>query len=162
MASLPHDLIALGDFNLHVDTPSTQTSQFLEILESFDLQQNVDFPTHIHRHSLDLIITSTALDLASVFPSDRISDHFTVIAEFHTPVQAPIERKTVKYRNIRAINTDTLKSDLLESELVVNPRHTATDLANQYNDTLTTILNKHAPLITKKVSPKPQNPWMTD
>ena len=49
----------------------------------------------------------------------------------------------------------------LSSELIVNPCDTAADLATQYNDSLSTILNKHAPLITKKVSPKSPNPWMT-
>lgn len=161
MASLPHDLVVLGDFNLHVDTSSSQTSQFLDILASFDLQQNVDFPTHIHGHALDLIITSTALDLASVYSSDRISDHFTVIAEFNIPVQTQNERKNIRYRNIKAINIDALMRDLRESKLIVDPFDKASDLANQYDDTLSTILNKHAPLITKKVSPKPPNSWMT-
>ena len=112
MASLPQDLIVLGDFNLWVDVPSNQTSQFSDILASFDLQQNVDFPTHIKGHSLDLIITSTSLDLASVFPSDRISDHWTVIAEFNISVRTQNERKSIKYRNIKAINIDASKRDL--------------------------------------------------
>jgi exonuclease III len=48
MSTLPNDLVLMGDFNLHVDTPSSDTDQFNDILESFDLEQRVDFPTRIH------------------------------------------------------------------------------------------------------------------
>ena len=56
----------MGDFNLHVDTPSSDVRQFSEILESFDLDQRMGFPIHIHGHSLDLIIFSNRFDVESV------------------------------------------------------------------------------------------------
>ncbi len=161
LSSLPHNLVILGDFNIHIDTPSSQTTNFLETLESFNLHQNVNFPTHILGHSLDLIITSSTCDLTSVVPSDRISDHFTVIAEFNIPVQIRKDRKTINYRNIKSIDLSALKEDIQKSKLIVEPCGNASDLANQYNNTLASILNKHAPLIAKNVSPKPQNPWTT-
>ena len=36
-----------------------------------------------------------------------------------------------------------------------------TSLYKQFHDTLSSILNTHAPLKTKSVSPKPPNPWIT-
>ena len=51
-----HDLALMGDFNLHTDSSSSDAGQLSGILESFDLYQYVDFPTHIHSHSLDLMI----------------------------------------------------------------------------------------------------------
>ena len=54
MASLPHDLVLMGDFNLHVESLSSDVRQLTGILESFNLDQYVNFPTHIRRNSLHL------------------------------------------------------------------------------------------------------------
>ena len=47
MSTLHHHLVVVGDFSLLVDTSSSDVRQFADILESFDLDQRVDFPTHI-------------------------------------------------------------------------------------------------------------------
>lgn len=163
MVSLPHDLLIMGDFNLHVNVPSKQTTDFQEILSSFDLHQHVDFPTHIYGHSLDLLISPNygACRPTSVVASDRISDHFTIIAEMKIPVTTHTHQKTIQYRNIKGVDVDAFKDDILNSDLLVTPRRNASDLAKQYWDTLATIFHRHAPLITKRISPKPVNPWLT-
>ena len=56
MASLPQDLVLMGDFNLCIDSWSSEVSQLTGILNSFDLDQYVHFPTHMRDHSLDLMI----------------------------------------------------------------------------------------------------------
>ena len=63
MSTLPHNVVVMGDFNLHVDTSSSDVRQFVDILESFYLDQRVDFPTHIHNHSLDLTFFSKGFDV---------------------------------------------------------------------------------------------------
>ena len=161
LASLPHDLVILGDFNLHVDVDSNHTRQFVDILSSFNLSQHVDFPTHIHGHSLDLIITSSGTVPKHIYQSDRISDHFTAIAEFDIDVPNQRDRKMITFRNWKSIDIQKFKEDILNSDLIATPAHTVCELADQYNSTLSSILNTHAPLISKQVSTKPQNPWMT-
>ena len=53
-----HDnLDILGDFNLHLDNSNGNTNKFNEIRACFDLKQHVNFPTHVHGHWLDLLIT---------------------------------------------------------------------------------------------------------
>src|SRR6218665_1652819 len=60
-ATTPNEFVLVGDFNVHVDTPSdTLPSSFLNLLSSVNLVQHVNFPTHIENHTLDLLITSTA------------------------------------------------------------------------------------------------------
>src|SRR6218665_3546085 len=60
-ATTPNEFVLVGDFNVHVDTPSdTFPSSFLNLLSSVNLVQHVNFPTHIENHTLDLLITSTA------------------------------------------------------------------------------------------------------
>ncbi len=162
LASLPHDLVILGDFNLHVDLKSNPASlRFMEMLTFFDFHQYVDFPTHILGHTLDLIITSAAWHPTKVFCSDRISDHFTVIGDFDIPVPTQNEQKTIAYRKLKSIDIDAFKNDILNSSLIKEPCTNIIDLAAQFNDTLSSILDKHAPLINKRVTPKPSNPWMT-
>ena len=75
----------MGDFNLHIESSSSDVTQLAAILESFDLNQHVSFPTHIHGHSLDIMIFSKGCDILSVSPSEAISDHFSVIADLKIP-----------------------------------------------------------------------------
>ena len=63
MSTLPCDLVLMKDFNLHVDTSSSDVRHFADILESFDLDQRVDFSIHIHDHSLDPMIFSKGFDV---------------------------------------------------------------------------------------------------
>lgn len=51
-------LITTGDMNIHVDDPNDiGACQFLDLLVSLGVQQHVNQQTHIHGHTLDLIIT---------------------------------------------------------------------------------------------------------
>ena len=95
----------MGDFNLHVDTSSSDVRQFADILESFDLDQRVDFPTHIQGHSLDLMIFSKGFDVLSVSASDKSSDHFSVVADLNIPRNNNrTVSTTIRYSNLKAIN----------------------------------------------------------
>lgn len=54
------NLIILGDFNIHVNTPSCHlVSEFLQLLDCFSLTQHVHIPTHIKGNILDLVITDS-------------------------------------------------------------------------------------------------------
>jgi hypothetical protein len=51
-------LVITGDFNFHVDIPTDRDAiKFLDILESYCLEQHVVGPTHVDGHTLDLIIS---------------------------------------------------------------------------------------------------------
>ena len=55
---LSGNILIVGDFKFHVDnTRNSDTITFNKILESFNLQQHVNEPTHKQGHTLDLIIT---------------------------------------------------------------------------------------------------------
>ena len=157
----------MGDFNLHLESSSSDVRQLTGILESFDLNQHVNFPTHIHGHSLDVMIFSNRCDVLSVSPSDAISDHFPVIADLkistdhsHTVPQTITYRK-LKAINMEAINMEAFEADTNNSDLIKNPKSNATELAQQYDSVLSTLIDFHAPRATKKISPKPPNQWMT-
>ena len=110
MSSFPGELFRLGDFNLHLDSPSNHITTFTDLLTSFGLRQHVDFPTHIHGHWLDLFITRTACDLIkTVHPSDGLSDHMTVIADVGVKLISHPIKKCFSYRYVKGIGAYLLQ-----------------------------------------------------
>ena len=63
---------------------------------------------------------------------------------------------------IHKIDIDALKADILESDLIRDPKGRLSDLCGQYYPVLKALFNKQAPITTKYVSQKPQsmNPEM--
>ena len=55
----------------------------------------------------------------------------------------------------------TLDTDLSTSQLITNPPTTLPELLSSFYDTLHSLLDKHAPHITKTTSCPSSNPWMT-
>ena len=89
----------MGDFNLHIESSSSDVRKFSGILNYFDLNQHVNVPTHIHGHSLDVMIFSKRCDVLSVSPSDAISDQFSVIADLKIPTDhSHTVLRTITYR----------------------------------------------------------------
>lgn len=53
--------------NIHVDDPTdADERKLLDLLESLGLQQHVSQSTHIHGHTLDLVITRQAENIKSI------------------------------------------------------------------------------------------------
>ena len=115
-------MIILCDFNLHLAIPSHHTETFTDILTSFGLLQHVNFTTHIHGHWLDLCITRSASQIvSSIFPSDGLSDHLTVIAEQQSDLHRHTAKKQITYRRINLIGINAFKTDISKSQLITNP-----------------------------------------
>ena len=158
------DFVITGDFNVHVDQPlDTMTQQFNSLLLSCNAVQHVHIPTHSDNHTLDLIITPVLSSLdstsVSILPYTP-SDHFPVICSFNLSKSNTVSKLITKsFRCINSIDTDQFCSDLENSALITCPTADLNDLVQQYNITLSTLLDKHAPLITKTV--KESNPWFS-
>lgn len=155
-------LLITGDFNIHVDDPDNNyASKFLDLLSSFGLEQHVTEPTHIHGHTLDLVITRNSDPIVKAVPpkADRLfSDHFTVIGKLS--VTKPCTIKTISTsRKLKAIDQLQLKLDLANTALCLNPPDDLEELVKCYNDTLKCLLDKHAPLITKVRTVRTSCPW---
>ena len=49
--------IIIGDFNIHMDTPTeSDVIIFTDLLESLNMENRITFLTHKSQHTLDLII----------------------------------------------------------------------------------------------------------
>src|SRR6218665_3596865 len=162
-ATTPNEFVLVGDFNVHVDTPSdTLPSFFLNLLSSVNPVQHVNFPTHIENHTLDLLITSTASLLSPKVSRSafNITDHFLIMADLEIKPFVRPPPPTHSFLLTGSIDRPAFIKNILDSQLIVNPPSSLEDLLSCYNSTLSNLLNIHAPLITKQSS-HANNLWFT-
>src|SRR5271156_2039631 len=84
-----NDFILTGDFNIHVDTVSDESSKKLfNLLKNYNLRQHVKLPTHTGGHTLDLIISRVNTQLVTdVSVVDGISDHHGILVNLNVATQ---------------------------------------------------------------------------
>ena len=156
-------LIIMGDMNIHMDNRTDVNAIKLhDILETMGLENHVEVPTHIHGHTLDLIISRKADDLRinNIETTYYVSDHSFVCAG--TSLAKPdISYKTITYRKLRDIDMLSFKQDLQQSDLCVNASDNLDDLVNQYYDSICNVMNVYAPETTKTVKVVQNSPWFT-
>ncbi|XP_068731185.1 uncharacterized protein [Montipora capricornis] len=163
-----------GDLNSYVDDKvNSDALNFLDVLESLGLQQHVNDPTHIHGHTLDLVITRVADNIIREKPHvDRyFSDHASVLCKL-VSYKPRLSHKKVNYRKIKSVDVSALVNELAESSLCKNISRnskvgilSASDLDNlaeTYNKTLSHLLDSHAPLKTKTVVSRRKVAWYND
>lgn len=118
------ELLILGDFNLHVDVADkNNVFKSASLLNTFDLQQQVNVSTHVLRHTLDLVITRSSIECD--FPNnlrifeELISDHKVIM--FHLKLQKPIKtRKTIVFRRLKNLDFEKFNDIISQSELLHN------------------------------------------
>ena len=120
------------------------TITFNDFLVSFDLKQHVTFSTHIHGHWFDLLITrSTCYNIQTPTVSDGLSDNRTVIVDVNVS-RTPVESKhNAYYRYIHKINIAVLKADILQSDLIRDPKGHLSDVCGQYYQSRLYLTNMH-------------------
>ena len=112
-----------GDFNIHVDTTSKDSEKFLNCLETCNINQHVNKPTHLHGHILDLILTPDDSSVVlNVWVSEFIAGHALVLG--HLDFTKP----SMPIRRYHKIKMDRLKSDLTNCSFVECPGNTASVL----------------------------------
>ena len=112
-------LLICGDFITHMDVPSdADTIRLKDLLNSMGPVQHVERPTHIHGHTLDLIITRQADDIVDgePLPERYFSDHATVICKLSVMRPAP-RIKHAEYRKLKSIDITKLREAIRNSQL---------------------------------------------
>ena len=116
-------------------------------------------PTHRSGDSLDLIITRDLDGLVQTSPISYsfLSDHCTVLSELtHRMPATTVEE--VCYRKTKAIDIESFKDDLRKSRLCQDPPDALTDLVSCHGLTMTSLLDKHAPIQKETIMVRPQVP----
>ena len=158
-----------GDFNLHVNISSdSKVLKFQDLIDEFGIVLVSSIvPTHVNGNILDFIVCdSIALAKVlsvSVDSSQQASDHFPVAFDItdHSSFSRPLITPKPK-RKLSKINFDIFKSDM---SLQLNPILLDNDISSffqlliTYNDTLSDILDDHAPLKQSKITHAERPPW---
>ncbi|XP_068728063.1 uncharacterized protein [Montipora capricornis] len=145
-----------------MDVPSdADTIRLKDLLNSMGLVQHVKRPTHIHGHTLDLIITRQADGIVDgePLPERDFSDHATVICLRH--MSAP-RIKHAEYRKLKSIDITKLREAIRNSQLHQDPPDDLNMLLDCYNATLKSLLDEHAPVCSRHVITRPRPPLFND
>ena len=81
--------------------------------------------------------------------STSTSDHYPIFPSLYITSKPPLSSTTFPYRRINSICLPAFISDLSNSQLITNPPTTLPKSLSSFYDTLRSLLDKHAPLITK-------------
>ena len=146
-------ILIVGDFNFHYeDTSNVDACRFRDIISNHALCQHVSGSTHMARHMLDLIITQSVDNIVSnTVVSDFLTDHDAIHCHLHLPKPQPLRQKN-QYRNYSAIDKEMFQADIEASTLYLDPGPSAASLLDQYDDTMSALLDKHAPLQTTSIN----------
>uniref|UniRef100_A0A8C1W0H1 Reverse transcriptase domain-containing protein n=2 Tax=Cyprinus carpio TaxID=7962 RepID=A0A8C1W0H1_CYPCA len=154
------NIIILGDFNIHVNNPTCHlATEFLQLLDCLNLRQYVDVPTHIKGNILDLVITESAL-LSAPFVYDLgVSDHKVISMELSFPSSYMKPKREIRFRNLKKINTENMTLSL--QHLLSSNISSVTESVEFYNQTLSRILDFHAPVKVRTITFSRSAPWFT-
>ncbi|PVD19466.1 hypothetical protein C0Q70_19955 [Pomacea canaliculata] len=72
-----------------------------------------------------------------------------------------LPRKTVYTRNVRGMDSDSFRTELQRSALLVSPPDNVDELVALYNSTLTALLDKFAPVKKRCITERPDTAWFT-
>ena len=152
-----------GEFNVHLDvSDDADTIAFADLLESLCLTQHIKSPTHVMGHILDLIITRSSDNIIKGTPSpDRfLSDHCSVLCFLNvTKVLAIV--KHINFRKLKSLDLVAFKNDIPGSDLCNIASNDCNEVAELYDNCMRSILDRHAPMTSKRVFARPSTPWMS-
>ncbi len=95
------------------------------------------------------------------FVDFMISDHISLLLKLQIAKPLPTV-KEISYRKLKSIDIGAFSKDLAESNVVQHPTNDLNKLVNDYNTTLRSILDKHAPIRKRQMVVRHHEPWFTD
>lgn len=160
--------IIMGDFNINFLKPDSSAVKFFNthVMEPFALTQLVESPTRVTKDTttlIDLVLTGLPenVKMIGVVDVPGISDHSLVY--FSYAIKKPkYKPKMVTRRDLSKFEEETFTRDIStvdwrELYSTENP----SEKAEHFESTFSTILDKHAPFKTRRVT-RPPAPWLTD
>ena len=141
------ELILLGEFNIAVNKPSDAgPATILDVLDSFNLVNKVDKPTHRLANTLYLIILDANLSMIPRIRVDQLfSDHNIILFDMSLPHTVATPKVKV-YRKLKNINPEVFIRDIGEFCLHKPMGTSLEDKEKYYHTMLQSILDIHAPI----------------
>ncbi|PFX18818.1 hypothetical protein AWC38_SpisGene16788 [Stylophora pistillata] len=128
------------------------------------LQEHVKRPTHIHGHTLDLLITRQSDVIIAKEPEIEryFSDHAVVLCDLRK-LCLPLKSRTLSSGNSKQLTSNSFHlEDIRNSSLGRDPPNTLDELVECYNNTLRSVLDKHAPIRARHLKSQSRPPWFND
>ena len=112
---------------------------------------------------IDLVITRADEALLDNVVVDNwlVSDHLAVCCDLKLPPVC-VNFEKIQVRKYKSIHKELFKTDLKHSFRTSDTTQCADDLAVEYNEVLSSLCDKHAPLVNIKSKGKPPKPWYSD
>ena len=167
--SVCNEVYIMGDINIDMKNGILMNTTWKEIVETNDLAQVINKYTRVTAQSqkiIDYVYASISENIAeTLVPNIAISDHYPICFTRSTS-KHQLKRKshkTIQYRCFKKFNEDSFLNDL--SQNLNNMTYSATDSNinfSQWVSTFVSILNRNAPVKTKRVKNETQPDWLTD
>ena len=161
-------LILVGDFNVWVDKEDDRDrKRLLTLMNAYGFTQLIQEPTHRNGHTLDHIYANNSqIELKYRVINgtfDVTTDHYPIIVDL-PPVAHQCKKETVSFRCTKNIDINTVKTDFHLEVFQKMDELDHTDFKSKYDKYVTLsqkVVDKHAPLITRTIICKQNNPsWM--
>ena len=141
--NLPGLACLVGDMNIHIYNPlQSLTKQTLSTLSLYNRVQAINKPTHRCGHMIDWVIVRPNDD---IHRKSSVSDHYCTKSYFNVSVS----KHSTLYRTVR--NMANIDRPSFIAELFSVSEFSSVEKANQYCDSLHTVLDKHAPPSLQKI-----------
>ena len=163
LVTVTSTFILAGDFNIHYERDYEPSRRLKSVLSSFNLIQNNGFPTNRFGHSIDLVISSASnLPVTNLKVHDMsLSDHYLVSFQIACAVQ-PAFYKEITFRNLKSVDSVQLSIDLSEALSSVDHSGNFCNTVTQYNESLSKVIDSHAPPVTKTIKIASNKPWFNE
>ena len=149
-------------------------NNFSDLLDSFNLCQHVMESTHCASHTLDLIISRNSENILNSLNVDDvpISDQRLMICSLDLK-KPPFEKKRIQYRQLKSVNYDNFRTDIMNSPLgpevqhalidfSMNPFEVASHLVDLCDNVLLSVIDSYAPLKMKAIVLRPRAAWYSN
>ena len=116
---------------------------------------------HKFQNTLDVVITHESTDIMSNFlQGEIISYHFAVHFNMHVPLKPRCER-IIKFRKVKETDASRFATDLQKALVPLTFPNLAelSKLVDGYSQVVSSVLDQHAPLKTKRVESKHCQQW---
>ena len=157
--------VIMGDLNIDTSDKTKDTSCYLsDLCDTFSLKNVITGKTCFKKTtgtSIDILLTNRLRSFlkTGIFETG-LSDHHKLILSFFRSCFSRIPPKTIQYRKYKTFKESSflyeLDQELLKGDMYKNNR----DMFSTFTETFRRVLDKHAPLKTKRVRGN-QSPFMT-
>lgn len=154
------DIIIAGDINIHMETESTHTKQFTDLLQLYNLKENVFDPTHEKGHTLDVIVTPNKehyIHDIEITDTD-LSDHFLI--DFSMTVERRTrKREVIQYRSVKTVDRTQFNTRVIDELTNIPETRNLAEMVGNYTSTLKTLVDEFCPLKKKTIKVVPNAQW---